>query len=188
MSEEIIIDLVELEAPVTDEDHRIGPDDAPLTLVDYSDYQCESCIYAFHAVEKLIETHGDRLLVVYRHFPLVTYHPMAMPGALAADAAGLQGKFWEMHRLIFGAAGQFEEADLVRWAQHLGLDMDRFEDDRHQPALEEHIRQVRLEGARTGVNGTPTFFLGGVRIDPDPTWESLSAYVDHFMTHLHDHG
>lgn len=184
MAEEIRIDPVELEAPVTDDDHRLGPDNAPLALIEYSDYQCEWCVRAFPALERLIQTHSDRLLVVHRHFPLVTHHPMALPAALAADAAGLQGRFWEMHRRIFSAAGDFEEQDLRQWARELGLNMDRFDADRHDPSLEERIRRTRREGARTGVDGTPTFFLGGVRITPDLTWESLAAHVDYFLAHI----
>jgi formate-nitrite transporter family protein len=183
---EIDLDLVELEAPVTDADHSRGPEDAPLTLVDYSDYQCEGCIEAFFAVEKLMETHGEKLRLVYRHFPLVTYHPMALPGALAADAAGRQGKFWEMHGLIFRSRGEFDDDDLVRFAGEIGLDMEQFEADRTSDELEEHIRQVRLEGARTGVDGTPTFFLDNWRINAEPTYESLAAYVDHFLKHIEE--
>ena len=183
---EIEIDLVELEAEVTDEDHIKGAPDAPLTLVEYADYQCEACILGYRAVEQLMETHGDRLRVVFRHFPLVSYHDMAMPGALAADAAGIQGKFWEMHGKIFSAEGSFSEEDLVGWAEEIGLDMDQFNRDRRSDELERRIRRVRLEGARSGVNGTPTFFLDNWRIDVMPTHEHLAAYVDHFLAHI-DH-
>ncbi|MFW5866783.1 MAG: DsbA family protein [Armatimonadota bacterium] len=181
---EIEIDMVELEAPVTDDDHMRGDPDAPLTLVEYADYQCEACIDGFHAVEELIETHSDKVNVVFRHFPLMSYHPMALPGAMAAEAAAEQGKFWEMHAKIFGAGGEFDEDDLVQWAEELGLDMEQFEEDRHSAEIEEHIREVRLEGARSGVNGTPTFFLDNWRIDVYPTHEHLAAYVDHFYAHM----
>jgi formate-nitrite transporter family protein len=183
---EIDVDMVELEASVTDDDHMRGDPDAPLTLVEYADYQCEACIDGFHAVEELIETHRDKVNLVFRHFPLMSYHPMAMPGALAADAAGRQGKFWEMHAKIFGAAGEFDDDDLVRFAEELDLDMEQFEEDRHSEELEEHIREVRLEGARSGVNGTPTFFLDNWRIDVYPTHEHLAAYVDHFHKHMNE--
>jgi protein-disulfide isomerase len=178
------VDVVELEVPVTSEDHLKGPKDAPLTLVEYADYQCEACILGFQAVEKLMETHGDRLNVVFRHFPLMSYHPMAMPGAMAAEAAAKQGKFWEMHTKIFGAEGDFDDEDLIRWAQELGLDMDRFERDRNDAKIEQRIRKMRLDGARTGVNGTPTFFLDNWRLDVEPTHQHLSAYVDHFLAHI----
>ncbi|MGD9497756.1 MAG: DsbA family protein [Armatimonadota bacterium] len=180
-------ELVELEAEVTDQDHMRGAADAPLTLVEYADYQCETCIPAAQAVERLLQTHGDRLRLVFRHFPLISYHPMALPAAMAAEAAGRQGKFWEMHRRIFRAEGDFDEDDLARWAEELGLDRAQFERDRRSEQIEAAIRRQRLEGARTGVNGTPTFFLGGIRIDPDPTYESLKAYVEHFLQHLDDH-
>jgi len=183
---EIDLDLVELEAPVTDEDHMKGAQDAPLTLVEYADYQCEGCIEAFRAVEELLETHAGKVNVVFRHFPLVTYHPMALPAALAAEAAGKQGLFWPMHELIFGAAGEFDDDDLVRWAGEIGLDMARWEADRHSDELDEHIRKMRLEGSRTGVDGTPTFFLDNWRIAATPTHEHLAAYVDHFLAHMNE--
>jgi len=183
---EIDPDPVELEAPVTDKDHMKGVKDAPLTLVEYADYQCEDCIEAFRAVEKLLQTHAGKVNVVFRPFPLVTYHPMAMPGALAAEAAGEQGKFWPMHERIFGAAEEFTDEDLVRWAQEIGLDMERWEADRHSDTLEKRIRKVRIDGSHTGVDGTPTFFLDNRRIAATPTHEHLAAYVDHFLAHMKD--
>ena len=181
---EVQVDLVELEDPVTEDDHMKGHEDAPLTLVEYADYQCEACIEGFHAVEKLLETHAQMVNVVFRHFPLMSYHPMAMPGALAADAAGRQREFWPMHAKIFGAEGDFDDDDLVQFAEELDLDMQRWEADRHSEELEEHIREVRLQGARSGVNGTPTFFLDNWRIDAGPTHEHLAAYVEHFYAHI----
>lgn len=181
---EINIQMTELEAEVTEADHIRGPEEARLVLVEYADYQCRNCIEGFGAVEKLMETHGDRLRLVFRHFPLVTHHPMAMPAALAAEAAGEQGRFWEMHERVFSAAGEFDDADLVRWAEELGLDMERFERDRHSDELEERVRTMRLEGARSGVAGTPAFFLDNWLIDVTPTHEHLAAYVDHFLAHM----
>lgn len=178
---EIRVDMVELEAPVTDADHIRGPQEPAITLVEYADYQCPTCIKAAQAVEQLMETHGDRVRLVFRHFPLVSYHDMALPAALAAEAAGRQGRFWEMHHRIFAAAGEFDDDDLARWADELKLDMQQFEADRRDAQLERYIRRQRLEGARSGVDGTPTFFLGGLRIAPDPTYESLAAHVDYFL-------
>ncbi len=178
---EIRVDMLELEDEVTAEDHSLGPDDPAITLVEYADYQCPSCIESFAAVEELMETHGDRVRLTFRHFPLVSRHEMAMPGAMAAEAAGRQGKFWEMHRKLFAAKGDFDERDLSRWGEQLGLDVKRYQADRHDEEIELHIREVRLKGARTGVNGTPTFFLGGLRIEPDSTHESLAAHVDFFL-------
>jgi predicted DsbA family dithiol-disulfide isomerase len=91
-----------------------------------------------------------------------------------------------MHGKIFGAGGEFDEDDLVRFAEELGLDMNQFEEDRHSDEIEDRIRKVRLEGARSGVNGTPTFFLDNWRIDVAPTHEHLAAYVDHFHAHMNE--
>lgn len=183
---EIDIDPVELRTPVTEDDNVRGPDDAPLTLVEYADYQCPTCIRAYGAVEELLRTHGDRIRLVFRHFPLVSHHPMALPAAIAAEAAGRQGRFWAMHTRIFAAEGDFDEEDLTAWARELELDLEQFEADRNSDELEQHIRDQRLEGARSGVNGTPTFFLDGWRINPAPTHEELAAYVDYVLEHRDD--
>ncbi len=175
--------VARLQAPVTAEDHSLGPQDAPVTLVEYSDYQCPDCWRAHVEVKKLLASHGDRVRFVFRHFPLIRVHPRALPAALAAEAAARQGKFWEMHNALFDSEGALSDADINRYAQQVGLDLERFAQDLRDPAIERRIRQGRVAGKRSGVRGTPTFFVNGIRFEAPPTYEWLVAAVEHFAQH-----
>src|SRR5919202_3360700 len=114
-----------LTVPVSSDDHTVGPVDAPLTLVEYADYQCPYCGEADQTVRQLRETLGDRLRFVYRNFPLVQSHPDAEQAAEAAEAANAQGRFWEMHDLLFQHQRSLDHDSLLGYAQQLGLDVDR---------------------------------------------------------------
>lgn len=171
--------------PVSEKDHSLGPADAPVTIVEYSDYQCPDCWRAHTEVKKLLASQGHRLRFVFRHFPLIRMHPRALPAAKAAEAAARQGKFWEMHNAMFDAQGALSDADIDRYAQQLGLDLDRLHQDMRDPAIERHIRRQRVGGHRSGVAGTPTFFISGVRFEAPPTFDWLVAAVEHFAQHHH---
>ena len=164
-----------LRVPVSEEDWTRGPADAPVTIVEYGDYECPACQRAYREVEKLLEAEAGNVKFVFRHFPLTSTHPRAMAAALAAEAAGHQGKFWEMHRKLFESQGELGDEHARGYAQELGLDMDRFSRNATSEELESCIRQQRLEGARSGVNGTPTFFVNGMRYDGAFTYEALST-------------
>jgi len=168
-------EAVRLAVPVSEHDHAQGPADAPLTLVEYGDFECPACGQAYPVVEALKREMAGRLRFVFRHFPLGTVHPNATAAALAAEAAGRQGKFWEMHDLLYENQDALEDEDLWRYAEALGLDVDRFEEDRRGEACERRVRQDFLGGARSGVNGTPTFFVNGVRHDGGFDFDSLTA-------------
>jgi protein-disulfide isomerase len=158
-----------LTPPVSQADHRSGPDDAPVTLVEYGDFECPSCGAAYPAVEEVRRKVGARLRFVFRHFPLTQMHPHALHAAEAAEAAGAQGKFWEMQAMLFEHQDALKDADLVRYAKALHLDEERF---RRELASETHLGRIREQiqsGIRSGVNGTPTFFINGVRYDG--SWE-----------------
>lgn len=172
-----------LQQPVTDADHSLGPADAPVTIVEYSDYQCPDCWRAHAEVKKLLASHGDRIRFVFRHFPLITHHPQALPAAKAAEAAGRQGRFWEMHDALFDSEGKVSDADINRYAEQIGLDMVRFGEDMRDPAIEKRIRESRVSGGRSGVKGTPTFFMNGIRFEAPPTYDWLVAGVEHFAEH-----
>ena len=155
--------MARLVLPVSDRDHVWGPDDAPATLVEYGDYECPFCGRAFWVVKDVQSRLGDQIRLVYRHFPLSQIHPRAVPAAEAAEAAGAQGRFWEMHDLLFQNQRALEDEDLLANAQRLGLDVPRFVRDLATHAFASRVREDFLSGVRSGVNGTPTFFVNGRR-------------------------
>jgi protein-disulfide isomerase len=152
-----------LTTPVSEVDHRSGPDDAPVTLVEYGDFECPSCGAAYPIVESVRKNMGARLRFVFRHFPLTQMHPHALHAAEAAEAAGAQGKFWQMHGMLFEHQDALEDADLVGYAKALHLDGKRFTSELASEMHVERIRKDMQSGIRSGVNGTPTFFINGVR-------------------------
>jgi len=144
-------------------DHVRGDPGAPLTLVEYGDYECPFCGRATDVVDDLFERFGDDLRYVYRHVPNEDAHPGAWFAAEAAEAAGAQGRFWEMHERLFDAQEDLGLDRVIDEAQELGLDLDRFVDDLQERAHAEHVRLDAQSGAASGVTGTPTFFVGGER-------------------------
>jgi protein-disulfide isomerase len=159
-----------LTPPVSDADHRAGPDDAAVTLVEYGDFECPHCRRAHPIVLEVRKRMGQRLRFVFRHFPLSGPHPHAMHAAEAAEAAADQGKFWEMHDVIFDNQEALEDSDLIRYAQELGLDAERVGRELVSGAHEKLVREHFRSGVRSGVNGTPTFFINGLRYDG--SWDS----------------
>jgi protein-disulfide isomerase len=155
-----------LAAPVSPErDHIRGPPNAAVTLLEYGDYQCPFCGAAHLIVAEVRRQMGDTLQFVFRHFPLTTVHPMAEPAAEAAEAAGAQGKFWAMHDTLYENQDQLSPASLLAFAAAIGLDVDRLA---HELERHIHFGKVRndfLSGVRSGVRGTPTFFINGRRHD-----------------------
>ena len=164
--------------PLTDADHALGPADAPAVLVEYGDYECPSCTATFPQIERLLAAQGDRVRFAFRHFPLTSLHPRAGVAAQAAEAAGAQGRFWDMHALLYRRPGGLETDDLDRLALRLGLEVYRFQNDL---ATERHADKVARQaeaGRRSGVDRTPAFFLNGRRLDPaEAAPDALSALV-----------
>jgi protein-disulfide isomerase len=154
-----------LAVPVSDRDHVQGPATAAVTLVEYGDYECPYCRAAEPIVEDLRRLLGDDLRFVFRHFPLTRVHPHSQQAAEAAEAAGAQGRYFEMHTVLFANADALADGDLAGYAAELGLDVDRFKREITARAHASHIREDFLGGRRSGVNGTPTFFLDGERYD-----------------------
>ena len=155
-----------LTEPVDEErDHVQGAATAPVTLVEYGDYECPYCGEAYPIVKDVQARMGERLRFVFRNFPITTSHPHSQQAAEAAEAADAQGKFWEMHDMLYENQRHLEDEDLSGYAERLGLDVERFEKE-----LAEHVHAARvhedfLSGVRSGVNGTPTFYINGVRHD-----------------------
>ncbi len=151
-----------LVVPVSERDHSQGPATAAVTLVQYGDYECPYTRLSTTIVRAIQQQLGDTLRFVYRNFPLTEIHPHALHAALAAEAAAMQGKFWQMHDYIFHHQHTLEDADLEQFAEAVGLDRQQY-----ARALAEQRSLARIEedvegGERSGVQGTPTFFINGV--------------------------
>jgi len=162
-----------LKPPVGPADHRLGPDSAPVKLVEFGDLECPHCRRAQPIVHEVRRRLGSKLQFVFRHFPLATIHPHAERAAEAAEAAASQGKFWEMEDAIFARQEALEDEDLVARALALGLDVEAFVRDLASGVHLERIRGDFRSGVRSGVNGTPTFFINGVRHDASWDLETL---------------
>jgi protein-disulfide isomerase len=156
-------------------DHIRGPLDAPVTLVKYGDYQCPHCALAHDVVDAIQARAGTELCFVYRHFPMTTIHPHAEQAAEAAEAAGAQGKFWQMHDTLFANQQQLAMPNLLAYAEAIGLDDARFGRDMATHACVPKIREDFMSGIRSGVNGTPTFYINGVRHDGG--WDAATLWV-----------
>jgi len=155
----------QLVLPVGERDHMQGPADAPVTLVEYGDFECPYCGMAYPIVKEAQRRLGDRLRFVFRNFPISTAHPHAEHAAEVAEAAGAQGKFWEMHDLLYERQSTLDDAHLQRFAEELGLDVERFDREMNERRYEARVREDFMSGVRSGVNGTPSFFVNGVRYD-----------------------
>jgi protein-disulfide isomerase len=168
-----------LAAPLGEHDHLVGPATAPVTLVEYGDYECPYCGAAHGSVKEILGVLGDDLRFAFRNFPLGQIHPHASEAANAAEAAGAQGEFWGMHDLLFENQRHLDTASLIAYARALGLDLQRFGADLTQQTYAPRIREDFLSGVRSGVNGTPTFFVNGVRhnrgYDPESLLEAVRA-------------
>jgi protein-disulfide isomerase len=167
-----------LDRPVDDRDHCRGSLDAAAQLVEYGDYQCPFCAEALPGVQQILSVFGYRLLFAFRHFPLVSQHPHAWSAALAAEAAGRQARFWEMHDHLLSHQHSLTDEELPGHARALGLDMTRFERDVRDPEVAEKVRQDALSGLHSGVTGTPTFFVEGRRLEGGYRAQELTAAIE----------
>ena len=151
--------------PLSDRDHVIGPADAPVTLVEYGDYECPYCGMAHPIVASIIQQMGDTLRFAFRHFPLTRIHPHAEHAAEMAEAAGSRGKFWPMHALLYQNQQALDDEDLQAYAARLGIPPDWAATALRSHTFAERVREDFMTGVRSGVNGTPTFFINGLRHD-----------------------
>jgi protein-disulfide isomerase len=165
--------VAKLTLPVGERDHIQGPATAPITLVEYGDYQCPYCGQAYPIVKELQERLGKRLRFIFRNFPLSTMHPHAEHAAEAAETAGAHGKFWEMHDALYENQEALDDEDLVQYASAVGLDPTRFTNEMTKHTQAARVREDFMSGARSGVNGTPTFFINGVRHDDAFDFDTL---------------
>jgi protein-disulfide isomerase len=168
----------ELKVPVEPSDHIQGSSDAPVILVEYGDFECPHCGHAHQIVPRVQHHFKDQLAFVYRHFPLTNIHPHAELAAEAAEAAGAQDKFWDMHDWLFENQEDLEAEAIVDAAEELDLDTERFVSDLENHTYQEKVRADFMGGVRSGVNGTPTFFINGVRHDGDFEYETLVRAIN----------
>jgi protein-disulfide isomerase len=174
---------VKLKIAISEKDHSQGPDNAPLTLVEYGDYQCPHCGRAYPIVKRLQKALGKKMKLVFRNFPLSEIHEDALNAAKIAEAAALQGKFWEMHDALFENQENLDEESLIRYGNELGLNAEKLDEDSAQPEIEERISVEFEGGVRSGVNGTPTFFVNGVRYDGDWSYGPFLTALEELLAH-----
>ena len=157
-------DILDLAVEVDPEyDHIRGPDDAPVTLLEYGDFECTYCGQAERVIRELLASHGDDIRYVWRHLPLSDVHPTAQLASEAAEAAAAQGRFWDMYDLLLAHQGELSPRDLMRYANELGLDVDRFRDELRRREHAARISEDVASADESGVSGTPTFFINGRR-------------------------
>jgi protein-disulfide isomerase len=163
--------------PVSARDHIRGSAHAPITLVEYADYECPYCGMANPIVDQIREELGDKLRFVFRNFPLTEVHPHAEHAAEIAEAAGAHGKYWEMHDLLYQNQQALDDKDLAKYAHLVGLPATEVKRALEQQGYMEHLREDFLSGVRSGVNGTPTFFINGIRHDGSYDFETLMGAI-----------
>jgi len=167
-----------LTAPVGSDDHTQGPEIAPVTLVEYGDYECPHCARAHPIVQEVQRHLGDTVRFVFRNFPLREAHPHAEHAAEAAESVAVHGgeaAFWDMHDLMFENQETLEDSALVAYGGSLGVDETALADDLVSGAMANRVNRDFRSGIRSGVNGTPTFFVNGQRYDGD--WSDADIFA-----------
>jgi protein-disulfide isomerase len=156
-------------------DHTQGPEEVPVTLVEYGDYECPHCGQAYPIIKNIQKHLGDKLRFVFRNFPITQVHPHAQHAAEAAETAGAQNKFWEMHDRLYEHQQELSDSHLKQHASALGMGVARFEDEMLNHIHADRVREDFMSGIRSGVNGTPTFYINGSRYDDSWDEETLLA-------------
>jgi protein-disulfide isomerase len=172
------MEIVRLKSAVIERDHSSGSLDAPVTLLEYGNFECIDCGRAYPVIKEVKKLLGDNLRFVFRHFPMVRTHPRSMRAAEAAEAAGGQGKFWEMHDQLFTHQHALDDRDLLRYARRIGLDGERFSRDMSENTF---LKQIEIDFNRTlfdeHVTGTPTIYINEVAYTGAKDLESLMAAI-----------
>src|SRR2546425_3556759 len=152
-----------LKPPVGPRDHSLGSVDAPVTLVEYGDFECPFCGRSYPELKQVLRQLGGKVQFVFRHFPLSEEHPRAQHAAEVAEAAAAQGKFWEMHDLLYQRQAALADEDLLRYARELGLDAERVRRELVAHAHAARVKEDFVSGTRSGGSGTPRVFINGRR-------------------------
>lgn len=168
-------------------DHQKGTEGAKVTVIEYGDFQCPSCGAAHPYVNELLEEYGDRITFIFRNFPLTTIHPNALAASGVAEAAGLQGKYWEMHDLLFNGQSDWSSLDASNrldvfkgYANQLGLDTAKFTDDLAGNAVSKKIKFDMAIGKQKGVSATPTFYINGTEATSSAATGLVNGSLDEF--------
>jgi len=169
-------------APVTSADHVTGPSNAPVTMIEYGDFECPACGAYFPFVERLMKDASTTVRLVFRHFPL-PQHPNAPIAAEASEAASLQGKFWDMYRLLYEHQNDWvnlPDAHTIMdsYAEQLGLDMVKFKADLDSAAVKAVVDADQAEGVKIGIDATPTFFVNGKAITNPQSYDAFKALIE----------
>ncbi|MET8912306.1 thioredoxin domain-containing protein [Micromonospora sp. NPDC004551] len=178
MTTPLQVTTARLRLPVTGTDHARGPADAPVTLVEYGDFQCRFCGAAYTNLAEVLRQRADTVRLVYRHFPIANVHPYAESAAETAEAAGRRGRFWEMHDWLYEHQDQLDPVHLSLGVEQLGLPPDEVGAEVGRHAHADRVRQDFVGGIRSGVDATPTLFVNEVRHDGGYDLAELLAAVD----------
>ena len=169
---------------ITEKDWIKGKSDAPVTLIEYTDFECPACGAYYPILNQLSEEMGDKLKIVIRHYPLMQIHKNALPSARAVEAAGRQGKFWEMYDLLYINQAEWSKADnpmlsiFPSYAGRAGMDIERFRADMADTTLDDKINEDRRTGNEMDINGTPSFFLNGERLKNPTSIEEFKKAIE----------
>jgi len=172
---------------ITQDDWQLGLPNAPVVLIEYADYQCEFCREAYRFLKQIVHIYGDEILWVHRHLPLRHSHPLAQQAAEAAEAAGAQGKFWEMHDRLFEAGGALERDQLIEGAREIGLDVERFIDDLDNRRFRGAVNEDFKLAVKNKIKLPPVLFINGILFEGSRTKEAICARIDSLLacTSLH---
>jgi protein-disulfide isomerase len=154
-----------LRVPVSDNDHSEGDKNAAIVLIEYGDYECPHCGAAYPVIKKLQKHFGSKLRFIFRNFPIAESHPHAVTAAYVAEASALQGKFWPVHDLIYEHQQNLSTQLLLSLAESAGVDIKKLSQDISTPAVTDRVEKDLEGGARSGVNGTPSFFVNGYKYE-----------------------
>ncbi len=173
-------ETIRLAVPVNEHDHVLGPANAPVTVVNYADYECPDCQKRHRVIDKMVRKLVDKVRLIHRHFPLVNVHPHSLRAAEAAEAAGAQGRFWEMSHLLYLNPSDLEDRDLRKYAKQIGLDLKRFDDEMSSDLYSEQILKDRYISLINGITGTPTTFINEVRysMEGEELVAAVKAIID----------
>jgi protein-disulfide isomerase len=173
-----------LRPPVSENDHMQGSSAARIELVEYGDYQCPYCGAAYPIIKNIQAQLGGDLKFIFRNFPLDKIHPQATMAAVASEAAALQGKYWEMHDLLFENQKKLNYSSLLKYATQLDLDIARFEMDIAKPEYTEKVKDSFYSGMRSGVNATPTFFINNEKYIGQWDGDELLKYLQAILNDI----